>query len=207
MEVFLFPLVNVTLFPQTTKPLHIFEARYLTMIKDAIATRTAVAVGFIEDPAKVEAFVVGEKISFVREVAGYGFPEIIEERQNGTLLVFIKGEGKVKLGQVLDTAGRPYATCEAMVIAESKDLRPENQPHMEALHKILSRWIHQHIPDELQREIFMKNVRTPEEIVGSFAAYMIRDYDLQQMVLEFDDVNDKMEFLFRLTESNELSHG
>ena len=206
MEVFLFPLVNVTLFPQTTKPLHIFEARYLTMVKDAIATGIPIAIGFIEDPASVQAFVVGEKVSFVREVAGYGHPEIIEQRENGTLLVFVKGQGKVELGRVLDRADVPYAVCQANPIFENTSLRPENKTHLEALHKILTRWIHQHIPDELQREIFMKNVQTPEEVVGSFAAYLVRDYDLQQMVLEFNDVNDKLEFLFRLTESNELSN-
>ena len=205
MEVFLFPLVNVTLFPQTTKPLHIFEARYLTMIKDSIASRTPIAVAFIEDPTKVEAFEVGQKVPFVRAVAGYGHPEVIEERLNGTLLVFVKGEGKVKLGTVLDHP-TPYAVCEARVIKEKTDLRSEKQSQVEALHKILTRWIYQHIPDELQREIFMKNVRSAEEIVGSFAAYLVRDYDLQQMVLEFDDINDKVEFLFRLTESNELSN-
>jgi Lon protease-like protein len=203
--VFLFPLVNVTLFPQTTKPLHVFEARYLTMIKDSIATRTPVAVGFIEDPAKVEAFEVGQKVPFVRSVAGFGHPEIIEERLNGTLLVFVKGEGKVELGKVLDQP-TPYAVCEALKIMEITDLHSKNQSHVEALHQILTRWIQQHIPDELQREIFMKNVRSTEEIIGSFAAYMVRDYDLQQMVLEFDDINDKVEFLFRLTESNELSN-
>ncbi|HRO67146.1 MAG TPA: LON peptidase substrate-binding domain-containing protein, partial [Pseudobdellovibrionaceae bacterium] len=53
MDVYLFPLVNVTLFPRTTKPLNIFEPKYLDMVRDAISTKTPIALGFIEDPAAI----------------------------------------------------------------------------------------------------------------------------------------------------------
>lgn len=204
MEVFLFPLVNVSLFPRTTKPLNIFEPRYLTMIKDAIQKQTPVAVGFIEDPAKVAPVTPGERVSFVREIAGFGFPQIVEERLNGTLLIFLQGQGKLRLGPVLDR-GAPYIVCEAEVIGENLELRPEMVSPLQSLLKALTRWIQTHIPDPAQRDVFMKNVIHPEEIVGAFASYLVRDYDLQQMVLEFDDINDKVEFLSRLMASNELT--
>lgn len=204
MEVFLFPLVNVTLFPRTTKPLNVFEPRYLSMVKEAISKQTPLAIGFVEDPAKVVPVTVGESVNFVREIAGFGTPQIIEERLNGTLLVFLQGQGKLKLGPVVRSDGS-YIVCEAEIVRENGIVNPEKVTSLQGLYKILSRWIHTHIPDPLQREVFMKNVLHPEEIVGAFASYMVRDYDLQQMVLEFDDINDKIEFLFRLTQSNELS--
>lgn len=204
MEVFVFPLVNVTLFPRTIKPLHIFEARYLTMIQEAIATGSQVAVGYIEEPSAVGPIEPGVEIPFIRKIAGYGRPEIIEERINGTLLVFLHGEGKVRLGKVLDR-GRPYPICEAEIVFEQTQLEPENDAHLTALQKILNRWIFTHIVDEMQREIFLKNVQTPEEILASFAAYLVRDHDMQQMALEIDDINEKLKFLLRLAESNELS--
>ncbi|MBO9667604.1 MAG: LON peptidase substrate-binding domain-containing protein [Bdellovibrio sp.] len=204
MEVFLFPLVNVTLFPRTTKPLNIFEPRYLAMIKDAIAEKAPVALGYIEDPSKVAPVRPGEVVPFVREIAGYGYAQIIEERVNGTLLVFLQGQGKLKLGKVLDR-GTPYIVCEGQIIPEKTVVDNEEKAHLMALTKILTRWIHTHIPDPAQRDLFMRNLHHPEEIVGSFASYMVRDYDLQQMVLEFDDINDKVGFLHRLMESNELT--
>lgn len=204
MEVFLFPLVNVTLFPRTTKPLNIFEPRYLTMIKEAVATQTPVAVGFIEDPSKVVPVRPGDKVPFVREVAGYGYVQIIEERLNGTLLVFIQGQGKLRLGKVLDR-GTPYMVCEGQIIPEKTVLEPSLRLELNSLHKILTRWIQTHIPDPAQRDLFMRNLTHPEEIVGSFASYLVRDYDLQQMVLEYDDLNEKVHFLHRLMESNELT--
>lgn len=204
MEVFLFPLVNVTLFPRTTKPLNIFEPRYLAMIKDAIAMKQPIALAYIEDPSKVVPVRPGDPIPFVREIAGYGYAQIIEERVNGTLLIFLQGQGKLRLGKVLDR-GTPYIVCEGSIIPEKTILEPPQKTKLSSMHKILSRWIYSHIPDPMQQEMFMKNLNQPEEIVGAFASYMVRDYDLQQMVLEYDDINDKVVFLHRLMESNELT--
>lgn len=204
MEVFLFPLVNVTLFPRTTKPLNIFEPRYLAMIKEAAAKNIPVALGYIEDPAKVTSVKPGEHVPFVREIAGYGTVQIIEERLNGTLLVFLQGQGKVRLGKVLDR-GTPYIVCEGQILPEQTILDRTAELELTSLYKILSRWVYTHIQDPSQRDMFMRHLNLPEEIVGSFASYLVRDYDLQQMVLEYDDVNEKIRFLHRLMESNELT--
>ncbi|MEK2690518.1 LON peptidase substrate-binding domain-containing protein [Bdellovibrio sp. GT3] len=204
MEVFLFPLVNVTLFPHTTKPLNIFEPRYLTMVKNAVAHNKPIAMGFIEDPSKVGPVSPGEPVPFVREIAGYGYAQIIEERVNGTLLVFLQGQGKLRLKHTVDHK-TPYIVCEADIIPEQTLVDPQHLVRLQGLHKVLIRWIHTHIPDPAQRDMFLRNMNLPEEVVGSFASYMVRDYDLQQMVLEINDINEKVDFLHRLTESNELT--
>lgn len=204
MEVFLFPLVNVSLFPKTTKPLNIFEPRYLEMIKVAAEEKLPIAIGFIEDASQVVPSRPGELVSYVRPVAGYGYPQIVEERLNGTMLVFLQGAGKVRLGKVLDR-GTPYLVVEAQREEEQIQLESPNRAALDHLLKVLTRWIHTHIPDLQQRDIFMKSLVSPEEIVGAFASYLIRDYDLQQMALEFNDINEKVLFLHRLVESNELT--
>jgi Lon protease-like protein len=204
MEVFLFPLVNVSLFPKTTKPLNVFEPRYLEMIKSAVDKKTPIAVGFIENAAEVIPVKPGEEVSYIRPIAGYGFAQIVEERLNGTLLVFLQGAGKVRLGKVLDK-GTPYMVLNAEKIEEVTTVLPENSAAQERLLKILTRWIYTHIPDAGQQEIFMRSLSGPEEIVGAFASYLVRDYDLQQMALELPDVNEKIQFLHRLIESNEIS--
>lgn len=203
MDVFLFPLVNVTLFPRTTKPLNIFEPRYIDMVRDAIATRTPIALGFIEDPLDVVPVGVGDRVPFVREIAGYGFAQIIEERPNGTLLVFLQGEGKCKIGRVKSSTS--VLRCEAEPVAETLVVTSEVAPQIHTLTKILVRWIGVHLPDPAQREMFLRNLNGPEEIVGAFAAHLIRDYDLQQMVLEFNTMEEKIRFLHRLAESNEIA--
>lgn len=204
MDVFLFPLVNVTLFPKTTKPLNVFESKYLEMIRDSVAKGTPVALGFIEDAMAVVPVSAGELVPYVRPIAGFGSAQIVEERSNGTLLAFIQGQGKCRLGPVKATSSS-YLVCEAEVLDEDVSVDPMLAREIQALNKILIRWITTHIPDSSQREIFVRNLSGPEEIIGAFASYLVRDYDLQQMVLEFDSVSEKIRFLHRLAESNEIT--
>jgi ATP-dependent Lon protease len=203
MDIFLFPMVNVTLFPRTTKPLPIFEPRYIEMFRQSAATQTPIAIGFNDNPSNPIQPVPGKKVDFVREIAGYGTSQIVEERANGTLLVFVHGIGKVKLGAVVDT-DTPYIVCEAEPVAESNEVKSASGPMIQSLNNVLARWIHTHVPDPGQKEIFMNNLTGPEEIIGAFASYLVKDYDFQQMILELNDINDKIYYLHRLAESGEI---
>ena len=203
MNVFLFPMVNVTLFPKTTKPLPIFEPRYIQMFRDSAATQTPVAIGFNDNPAGAGNIIPGQKVDFVREVAGYGSTQIVEERGNGTILVFIHGLGKVNLGNV-KVSDTSYIVCEAEAIQDQVILNAEAAPLIHGLNNVLARWVHTHIPDPGQRELFMQNLTGPEEIVGAFASYLVKDYDFQQMILELNDINEKVYYLHRLAESAEI---
>lgn len=203
MDVLLFPLLNVTLFPRTTKPINIFETKDINLIKASQLTNMPIALAFIDDPALTADLKVGERPQFVRSVCGYGYSQIVEERLNGTMLVFITGIGKVKLGKLKSSS--PHLICEAEEIIENNEVEPEVFNKVSALNKILANWILKHIPDPYQRDVFLKSLTGPLEIIGAFSAYMIREYDLQQEVLEIDDINKKIDFLYRLAESNELT--
>lgn len=203
MEVFLFPLMNVTLFPQTTKPLNIFEPKYVAMIKEAVAQKKPIAVGFIEDPEHGQVLPIGDGLNFVNCIAGYGVPQIIEERINGTLLIFLQGQGKVRLEKVLDKK-YPFIVCEATVLEENQVVEVTQKNDLHVIHQILNRWISKHIPDPLQREIFLKSIHRPEEVIGAFSSYLVRDYDFQQVILELNNINEKIEIISRLVQSSEL---
>lgn len=203
MNVAVFPLVNVCLFPGTTKPLNIFEPRYLQMMRDSVANGQFVALGFIENIENVKPHKVGENLSYVRRIAGIGKPRIIQERLNGTLLVFMEAVGKVQLGPLITTE-TPYLMVKAEEIKEISELRGTSTQYVNILNQILARWIQNHIPDPEQRKFFLDSVTGPLEIVGAFASYLVRDYDLQQMILEMNDINDKIQVLYRLVESNEI---
>ncbi len=203
MDVFVFPLVNVTLFPRTTKPLHIFEPRYIEMIEQSIEKNFPIARAFVEDPMKIQPVLPGNRIHFVREFAGYGFAQVVEKRPQGNLLIFLHGEGKVKLGNLKKT-DTPYLVCEAEIVGDKSKVLEKNLGSLQALESILHRWIQRHIPDPHQQSLFVQQVVGPLEIIGSFASYLIEDYDLQQMTLEMDDINDRIEFLVRLVSSNRI---
>ncbi len=198
---FVFPLVNVNLFPRTTKPLNIFEPRYLQMVKDAVAKDIPIAIGFIEDPNKISPINPGEKISFVNEIVGYGKVQVIEERNNGFLLVFVHGMGKARLGKV-QNSDTPYFVCEATPIFENLIPNPELHEKIHLINRILAKWITDYFSNSMQSEMFLKQLDGPEAIISAFSAYLVKDFDLQQIVLEMDDINDKIEFLYRLVLSN-----
>lgn len=191
------------LFPGTTKPLNIFEPRYLQMIRDSIAQNIPIALAFIESIESVRPHTPGEKLSYVREVAGYGYARIIQERLNGTMLVFVQCEGKVKLGP-LKSSSSPYLILEAEVIEEDQYIDKTSEKSISILNQILARWIHNHIPDPEQKKLFLNSLVGPQEIVGAFATYLVRDYDLQQMILEMKSLSQKIHTLQRLVESNEV---
>lgn len=202
MELFLFPLVNVALFPKTTKPLNIFESRYLQMVKDAVKYDKYVAIGNVEDPLKIAEVHPGELVNFVNPIVGYGKVQIVEEKSNGYLLIFLYGQGKAKLGPVKE-GSNPYIICEATPIVENLVPDMSLKVKINVINHILASWITKYFGNPAQSEMFLRNLDGPEAILSAFSAYLIKDFDLQQMVLEINDINEKIECIYRLIESNE----
>jgi Lon protease-like protein len=186
-----------------TKPLHIFEPRYIQLVERAVEAQMPVALAFVEDPLRVGPVKPGELLPYVKSVAGYGKVQVIERRPYENLLIFIYGEGKVQLGPVLDTQ-TPYLVCSAEIIPEKSEMDESLMGSVKALESIIHRWIRKHVADPNQQNIFIQNITGPKEIVGAFASYLVEDHDLQQIVLEMSDINEQVQFLIRLVGSNRI---
>lgn len=195
MKCFVFPLTHANLFPLTTKPLNIFEPRYLQMIEDSLESKTPVVLAYV--PENGDTY---------RSVAGFGFPQVIDQRPNDTLLIFLPGQGKVRiLHEETSDPLKPYIIAECEMINEDLEVDEALKPKYMKLSALLVQWVHKHIPDAEQREIFVRSLKGPHEIVSAFAAYLIRDYDLQYEMMEIFNINDQIRYLYRLYESNELT--
>ena len=192
---FLFPLTNVTLFPRTTKPLNIFEPKYLGVVKESISQGTPIAICFVPEGS-----------TEIRPVAGFSIPQVIEERPDGTMLVFMSGQGKVRLDITNIKITNEIQVAEGEIVIEDLVLDDKLKPKYMALSEALIRWIREHIPDPQQREIFIRGLAGPQEVIGAFAAYLILDYDLQYEMMEIDSLNDQIRFLYRLLESGKLTN-
>lgn len=194
MKLFVFPLGQVLLHPGTSKPLNIFEPRYLRMVQDSISEKIPIAVGFIEQPQGPYDAFKGQKLSYLRQVVGYGMPEVLEQRMDGSLMILLPGEGKAMLGEVADDS-KPYIIVEATPIIEGQELAEENALSYLNLQKQLVRWIGEHVVDQSTREQFVQALKGPVEVVGAAVSFLVRDPDLQQMILETDDINDKIHII------------
>lgn len=173
----------------------------MQMIKDAVAKDVPIAIGFIDDPNKIAPVGPGETIGFVNQIVGYGKVQVVEERQNGFLLVFLHGLGKARLGTVQNSA-TPYLVCEATPIAENLIPNPALHEKIHLINRVLAKWITDYFSNSQQSEMFLRQLDGPEAIISAFSAYLVKDFDLQQIVLEMDDINEKIEFLYRLILSN-----
>ncbi|MFN3453914.1 MAG: LON peptidase substrate-binding domain-containing protein [Pseudobdellovibrio sp.] len=194
MKCLLFPLVHANLFPLTTKPLNIFEPQYLQMVRDSIETQTPIVLAY-----------VAEGDSKYRDIAGYGIPQIIEQRENNTILIFLPCVGKVKILTEEHDITKLYKRVEVEVINEDLNLDEKCKPMYVTLSKVLVQWIAKHIPDAQQRDVFINSLKGPQEVVNAFSAYLVRDYDMQYELMEILNINDQIEYLYRLLQSREVT--
>lgn len=194
-DFFLFPLVNVNLFLSTTKPLQIFEERYIKMIQDSISQKKAVALCFVPEGS-----------SEIRPVAGFGFPQIVETRSDGTMVIFINCIGKVMLDLEKLKSVDPYMIASGQVIQQNQIVDEDYKEMYLKLSQVLARWIKKHVADPAQVEIFLRSLIGPQEVVSAFAAYLILDYDMQYELMQIHSINDQIQMLYRLLESGELTN-
>ena len=205
MEVFVFPIGQVLLYPSVSKPLHIFEPRYIQMVKDSLEKAIPIALGFVDEPNRTFNYRPGEPLHFVRKVVGFGFPTIVEKKPDGSLLIFLHGVGKARLGKVLDK-NTPYISCEAELVPEQLEMSSQIAKSFLRLQKVLMQWTQTHIPDPAVRAQFLTQIQTPQEIIGCYASYLLADHDMKQLILETDDINEKVLLIEGLISSGELVH-
>lgn len=173
------------------------------MVRDSIRTGTPIALAYVDEPDQQYVYNPGTELNFVRQVAGYGFPLILEEREDGSMVIFLQGQGKVKLGAVKHNS-KPYICCEAEAISENHMIKNELAARFMTLNKVLNRWIHDHVPDPDSQKQFLKNIQSPEEVIGCFASYLVADHDMQQLILESNDINEKINLVNGLISSGEI---
>lgn len=192
---YIFPLTNINLFPNTTKPLNIFEPRYVEMVNQSIQLGIPIALCFVPEGSHE-----------IRPIAGFAVPQVIERRADGTMLVFMAGQGKAQLNLNTIKTEDLVSSMEGTIVDEDKVLDEKLRVKYVALSEVLVRWVTNHISDPLQRETFIKSLKGPQEVIGAFSAYLIYDYDLQYEMMEITSLNEQIKFLYRLLESGKLTN-
>ena len=105
----IFPLPDVTFFPNTLLPLHVFEARYWAMVMDVLARDRRLAV--VKLVPGFEAAYAGKPA--VHPVAGVGEIVSWERLATGRYNILLKGESRIRI-----EAERPSDTLYRIVAAQ-----------------------------------------------------------------------------------------
>src|SRR5262249_54438674 len=95
----IFPLPDVTFFPHTFLPLHVFESRYRAMVTDALARDRRLAVVRLQPG--YQANYEGKPAVFA--VAGAGEIVNCERLASGRFNILVKGQWRVRIDAELPT--------------------------------------------------------------------------------------------------------
>ena len=106
----IFPLEDVVLFPNTSRPLHIFETRYRDMVADALAGDRIVGMVLLQPG--YEADYEGRPPIF--EVGCAGEITDVEELPDGRYLIVLRGLVKFRVTSENDSRSYRLAAVEAM---------------------------------------------------------------------------------------------
>jgi Lon protease-like protein len=174
----LFPL-NVVLFPSSSLPLHIFEERYKTLIKECFEKRTVFGINLLRSQGMEE---VGCSASVVRVTRTY---------DDGRMDVVVRGERIYRLTGMVD-ADAPYAigTVEYLTDLE-KMIDSALAEETVRLFGVIQRLVagKEFTPDHLSEG-------TPR-LSFIIARKAGLDLDARQRLLEMRDENDRLDALRR----------
>jgi uncharacterized protein len=95
----IFPLPDVTFFPRTLLPLHVFEARYRAMVMDALSRDRRLCV--VKLKPGYEASYAGRPA--VHAVCGMGEIVSWERLANGRYNILLRGDARVRIDRELPT--------------------------------------------------------------------------------------------------------
>ena len=184
IEVAVFPLAT-SFFPTTSMPLQIFEPRYLKMVEDSFDTDRPIAVSFDDPTDRTPAS--------LRLIAGIGKPVLLEKRKDGRMIILLRGEGKVRIGRVIQK--EPYLICEARTVTDQDQLSLHNRFRMNRYLRYLVQWLGENVKEERNRAMLLSGLDTPARQIEFLATHVISDPSARQLLLEKDDINDRLSVL------------
>jgi Lon protease-like protein len=190
ITLFVMPIDEMVFFPTSAVPLNIFEPRYIQMIEESLASNTPVALSFA-DPVRAP------NPKDLQVVVGYGEPTIMIRREDGSMVVQMKGRGKARL-RTLKDEGKPYLVAVADKVDEVLEITPPNRFALNRFKSLLGKWLEQNIEDEKQRTLILSNIRATHALLECCAMCLVKDPDARQSFLELDSADERVKFLQKL---------
>jgi Lon protease-like protein len=188
----IFPLPDLTLFPRTLLPLHIFEPRYRAMVGDAVARDRRLAVAGLRPGYQADYH--GRPAVF--EVAGMGRIVQCERLATGRFNIVVQGEARVRLEREI-----PSDTLYRIAAAASLGETGEDRPGVPRLAAQVRRQCLR-ILEALGRPTgglaaTLEGIERAGELCDRVASAVVPDARVRQALLEELDVERRLEGLAR----------
>jgi hypothetical protein len=182
----IFPLPDVTFFPHTLLPLHVFEARYRLLVIDALERDRRLAV--VKLQPGYEAAYAGKPA--VHPVAGLGEIVSCERLATGRYNILLRGDCRVRLEQELpsDTLYRLMRARRLADAGPTGDVTPALARIRTACRSLLSALAR---PADLL-DTALAEGQAPGVVADRVAAAVLSDADQRQSLLETLDVETRV---------------
>ncbi len=192
------PLPELVFFPHTVMPMLIVEPAYIKLVKDCLLTDQSIGVALAEDLHKDK---VMSKFTPHR-IATMGKPILIEEFENGSLKILIRGESRIELLKVEQNI--PYLVYQ---VRELPDIKVGTHfhfdgPKIERLKDILFRWLDDTVTDSLERESFIQSLESLHHIIDYLSMFLVHDTSMRQLLLENCSLHERVQILSTLLRGN-----
>ena len=180
----IFPLPSVQLFPHALLPLHVFEPRYRSLVKDAMAGNQLVAMPMLESS--------GDKgpRPKVRAICGVGKIISYDPMPDGRSNILLEGVCRARIVEELSVAS-PYRVVRVDELPDLGDGLQGGSTMMLLANELAAR-----IPDggDTLREL-LRGVVQPGPLSDVLASALLADSAERQRLLEMRDVAERVEVM------------
>lgn len=192
------PLPELVFFPYTSIPMLIVEPSYIKMVKDCLMTDQSIGIALA---GTTHGHGNSSKYSPQR-VATMGKPILLEECEDGTLKILIRGESRIELLRIQQNI--PYLVYQ---VRKLPDIKEEHQfhsetPKIERLKDILFHWLDDTIQDSVEREVFIDSLESLHHIIDYLSMFLVQDLSMRQLLLENCSLYQRIQVLGPLLRGN-----
>lgn len=186
----IFPLPDLTFFPHTVLPLHIFEARYRAMITDCLARDKRLAVVGLRPGYEADY----EGRPAVYEITGVGRIVQWERLASGRYNLLVRGEGRARIDRELP-ADTLYRMVAATPLSET-GAEGAAVPALAGRIKARCRQILSAVGrTDADLQAAVEALQQPGELCDQVASALVPTHSVRQQLLEELDVERRLERL------------
>jgi Lon protease-like protein len=186
----IFPLPELTFFPHTLLPLHIFEARYRAMVTDCLARDRRLSVVGLKPG--YEAAYDGKPPVYA--IASAGSIVRCERLASGRFNVLLKGEHRIRIEREVPT-DTLYRMAAVMPLGEVGEERPALPTLARTIRERCVQILEALGRGSSEMRESLEVVRSPAELGDQVASGVIPDAAVRRALLEELDVERRLERL------------
>jgi len=204
IDVPLFPLPGVVLFPGSVLPLRVFEPRYRKLLEDVLPSHRFIAMAHLKDPSETADIVPGSAPPAVHAILGVGKIVAHEPQPDGTSNIALLGQARCRIEREIphqpyriaalttlhDQAGKSPAEQQMVVLARSEMMKVANG--------LIARTLDEGAGKKLQAAL--KEREDAGAVVDLLASMYVHPPGLRQALLESLDILERIRLLHAVME-------